>query len=86
MATPRLVVLVVEDEPLIRLDAVDLIESAGFEVIEARNADHAIEILNARRDIRLIVLYWGLVVVMRSFGVELPDPANLLPYSWGLHR
>jgi hypothetical protein len=36
--------------------------------------------------IALIVLYWGLVVAMRSFGVELPDPASLLPYSWGLHR
>jgi hypothetical protein len=36
--------------------------------------------------IALIALYWGLVVVMRSFGVDLPDPANLLPYSWGVHR
>jgi CheY-like chemotaxis protein len=52
---PTPVVLVVEDEPIIRLGAVDLIESAGFEVIEARDADHAIEILNARRDIRIVV-------------------------------
>jgi CheY-like chemotaxis protein len=50
----RPVVLIVEDEPFIRLGAVDLIESAGFEVVEARNADEAIEILSARRDIRIV--------------------------------
>ena len=50
----RPVVLVVEDELLLRLDAVDLIEGARFEVVEARDADQAIEILNARRDIRIV--------------------------------
>lgn len=51
---PPPVVLVVEDEPLLRLCAVDLIESAGFEAVEARDADEAIEILSARRDIRIV--------------------------------
>ena len=36
------VVLIVDDEPLIRMDAAKMIEAAGFEVIEAANADEAI--------------------------------------------
>lgn len=48
------VVLVVEDEPILRLHAVDIVEDAGFEVLEASNADEAIEILNARGDIRVV--------------------------------
>ena len=48
----RPVVLVVEDEFLLRMDAVDMIGAAGFEVVEAANADRAIEILEARRTSR----------------------------------
>jgi len=48
------VVLVVEDEPLIRLAAVDIVLSAGFEALEAGNADEAIHILEHRPDIRLV--------------------------------
>jgi CheY-like chemotaxis protein len=48
------VVLIVEDEFLLRMDAVDMIAAAGFEVIEASNADEAIEILEARRDITVV--------------------------------
>jgi len=48
------VVLIVEDEPLVRLSAVKMIEDAGFEVIEAPNADEAIRILESRRDIRVV--------------------------------
>ncbi|GGE13681.1 hypothetical protein GCM10011390_35990 [Aureimonas endophytica] len=40
-------VLVVEDDPLLRLDAVDLVEEAGFEAVEAANADHALRLLEA---------------------------------------
>jgi two-component system, response regulator PdtaR len=47
-------VLIVEDEPLVRLGAVQTIEDAGFEVIEAANADEAIEILEKRSDIRVV--------------------------------
>jgi CheY-like chemotaxis protein len=50
----RPVVLIVEDEFLLRMDAVDMITAAGFEVLEAGNADQAIEILEARRDISVI--------------------------------
>jgi CheY-like chemotaxis protein len=48
------VVLVVEDEPLIRLNAVAMIEEAGYEVVEAANADEAISILESRSDIRIV--------------------------------
>ena len=50
----RPVVLIVEDEFLLRMDAVEMIADAGFEVLEAGNADEAIEILEARRDISVI--------------------------------
>ena len=51
---PRSVVLVVEDEALIRLSAVQVAEEAGYEVLEAGNADEAIALLEARNDINLV--------------------------------
>ena len=53
MTSPS-VVLVVEDHPLIRLNTVDLLETGGFEVLEASNADEAISLLKARPDIVLV--------------------------------
>ena len=50
----RPVVLVVEDEFLLRMDVVDIIAEAGVEVVEAANADQAIDILEARRDITVV--------------------------------
>jgi CheY-like chemotaxis protein len=50
----RQAVLVVEDEPLLRLMALDLVEEAGFEAVEARNADEAIRVLEARTDIHIV--------------------------------
>ena len=41
-------VLVVEDEPLIRMDAADTLEDEGFEVIEAATARAALAILEKR--------------------------------------
>jgi two-component system, response regulator PdtaR len=52
--TKRPVVLIVEDEFLIRMDAVDMIRSAGFDVLEAENADGAIVILESRSDITVV--------------------------------
>ena len=40
-SSKRPVVLIVEDEFLLRMDAVDMIEAAGFDVVEAANADQA---------------------------------------------
>jgi CheY-like chemotaxis protein len=47
-------VLVVEDEALIRFDIAHQLETAGFTVLQASNADHAIAILESRHDIRLV--------------------------------
>jgi len=38
-------ILVVEDEPLLRMLAVDLVEEAGFEPLEAGSADEAVGLL-----------------------------------------
>jgi CheY-like chemotaxis protein len=50
----RAVVLVVEDEHLVRETALEMIEEAGFEAIAASNADEAIRILESRNDIRAV--------------------------------
>jgi CheY-like chemotaxis protein len=50
----RPVVLIVEDEYLIRMDAVDMVRAAGFDVVEAANADEAILILEDRLDITVV--------------------------------
>ena len=47
-------ILIVEDEFLLRLDSAETIESEGFEVIQAANADEAIAILKARPDIHVV--------------------------------
>lgn len=47
-------ILIVEDELLVRVGAARTIEDAGFEVIQAANADEAIRIQEYRRDIRVV--------------------------------
>jgi CheY-like chemotaxis protein len=57
MAEPagqRPVVLVVEDEFLIRSAMAEAIRDAGFEVLEAPDADAAILILESRSDIQVV--------------------------------
>ena len=48
------VVLVVEDDPLLRMLAVEVVEEAGFIAIEARDADEAVILLESRTDIALL--------------------------------
>jgi two-component system, response regulator PdtaR len=48
------VVLIVEDEFLLRMDSAQMIEKAGFEAVQAANADEAIAILRVRSDIRVV--------------------------------
>lgn len=47
-------VLVVEDEMILRMRAVDIVEDAGFNPVEAVNADQAISILESRSDISVL--------------------------------
>src|SRR5205807_10006373 len=49
------VVLVVEDEMLLRMRVVDMVEDAGFTSVEAVNADEAVAILESRSDIALLL-------------------------------
>lgn len=48
------VVLVVENHPIIRMGAVELVLAAGYEALEARDADEAIRTLESRSDIDLV--------------------------------
>ena len=45
------VVLIVEDEALIRLNAVQMVEDAGYTALKAANADDAVVILKRRQDV-----------------------------------
>src|ERR1043165_9472324 len=47
-------VLVVEDEMVLRMRAVDIVEDAGFTAVQAVNADEALSILESRSDISLL--------------------------------
>jgi two-component sensor histidine kinase/CheY-like chemotaxis protein len=51
---PPSVVLVVEDELMLRMRAVDIVEDAGFTPLEAINADEAIRILEERDDVSVL--------------------------------
>jgi two-component sensor histidine kinase/CheY-like chemotaxis protein len=53
--TPLPNVLIVEDEMILRMRAVDIVEDAGFNPVEAVNADQAISILESRSDISLLL-------------------------------
>jgi two-component system, response regulator PdtaR len=48
------VVLVVEDEALVRLNAMVMVEEAGFEPIAASDADEAVRVLESRDDVRAV--------------------------------
>ena len=53
-SVPTPIVLVVEDEMVLRMRAVDIVEDAGFVPIQAVSADEAMEILESRDDISLL--------------------------------
>ena len=61
----RTVLLLVEDEVLVRMFNADVLDDAGFRVVEAANADEAIALLEARPDIRAVVT-----------DIEMPGPRN----------
>jgi two-component system, response regulator PdtaR len=51
---PKELILVVEDETLIRMNSVDMIRDLGFEVIEAVNADEAVSLLETVPGIKVV--------------------------------
>ena len=54
MSFEHTVILIVEDETLVRLAAVGTLEDAGFRMIEAANSDEAIELLEADSNVQLL--------------------------------
>ncbi|RFC62586.1 response regulator [Fulvimarina endophytica] len=68
-------VLVVEDEPILRMDAVDLVEDAGYMALEASNADEAMEILRNHPSIRVLFT-----------DVEMPGSMNGIELAERVHR
>jgi CheY-like chemotaxis protein len=51
----RAIVLVAEDEALVRMFAANLLDDAGYRVIEAVHADEALLLLQARPDVQVLV-------------------------------
>lgn len=62
-------VLVVEDEPVLRIYAISMVEDAGFEAVEAMSSADAINILEERPDIRLV--YMDLDMPRSRKGIEI---------------
>jgi CheY-like chemotaxis protein len=54
MSSGNPVILVVEDEFVVRMLAVAIAEDGGFEALSAASADEAIGILESRSDVRLV--------------------------------
>jgi two-component system, response regulator PdtaR len=54
MLNHKPVVLVVEDNAIVRIGAFDMVVAAGFEALEADGADEAIRVLERRPDIQLV--------------------------------
>ena len=71
----RAVVLLVEDEPLLRFFVSDVLEDEGFEVIETGSADEALTWLDTRDDVRVIVT-----------DIQMPGHMNGLDLAALVHR
>jgi CheY-like chemotaxis protein len=61
----RPLVLIVEDEALVRMLLVDVFEDEGFEILEAADGEQAITFLRSRQDIRGVLT-----------DVQMPGPVN----------
>lgn len=51
---PQPIALVVDDEPLIRMDTADMVADAGYHVIEATTADEAYEFLKQHSSLKVL--------------------------------
>ena len=54
IATGKTIVLIVEDEPLIRMSVADYVSDTGFATLEAGSGDDALAILSERNDIDVV--------------------------------
>jgi CheY-like chemotaxis protein len=53
-SNPQRTVLVVDDEPFIRMNALDILTDAGFVVLEATDADEAMELIGNHPEIGVL--------------------------------
>ena len=63
------VVLMVEDEMMLRMCVIDMVEDAGYTPIEALDADEAVAILESRSDIALMCTDIQMPGNMDGFGL-----------------
>ena len=77
MSADQSTVLLVEDEPLIRLFISDLLEDVGFKVVEAANATEALVLLEA--GLRVDVLLTDVDMPLGCNGFEL---AHRVHHDW----
>jgi two-component sensor histidine kinase/ActR/RegA family two-component response regulator len=68
-------VLIVEDEMMLRMRAVDIVEDAGFTPLEAVNADDALAILESRSDIELLFT-----------DIQMPGSMDGLKLAYAVHE
>ena len=68
-------VLIVEDEMMLRMRAVDIVEDAGFTPIEAVNADDALAILESRSDIEMLFT-----------DIQMPGSIDGLKLAYAVHE
>ena len=73
--TKKTVVLIVEDETLIRMNAAEIIAQAGWQPVEAGDAAEALTILG--RDPSVTVLFTD---------INMPGPMNGLDLAQRVHR
>ena len=71
------VILVVEDEPLIMMDAIDILCKAGFRTVEATSAAEAIAILDGRSDV--VAVFTDVQIVGAPDGLRL---AHMVRDRW----
>jgi CheY-like chemotaxis protein len=68
------VILVVEDEMLLRMRVVNMVEDAGYIPVEAVDADNALAILQSRSDIALLLT-----------DIQMPGSMNGLELARAVH-
>jgi DNA-binding NtrC family response regulator len=72
----RRLALIVEDDPLVRLFGADLLEHAGFDILQACNADDALQLLETHQEICIVFS-----------DVEMPGSLDGLGLAWHIsHR
>ena len=67
-------VLIVEDEPLVRMVARATLEEAGFDLVEAATADEALRLLAGVHEFAAVVS-----------DIEMPGEMNGLDLAWAIH-